>query len=121
MDPLSVEAQQMMLDRIKADQVNQNLANAQEYMPEAFGKCPCLHMGPTQCVFYSAEIVMLYVKVEVNQNPILAFVDSGAQMTIMSEACAKRYIYICICQFLFIFLFIPIVLCLIKTLTQLWT
>lgn len=73
LDPLSAEAQELAFEQLKLHRVAENFEQAQEHLPESF-----------------AEIVMLYVKVEINNVPMIAFVDSGAQSTIMSESCAAR-------------------------------
>lgn len=72
-DPFDVEAQKMIAEEIQRQQIDSNMHDAIEHMPEAFG-----------------QIHMLYIKCKVNGTPIDAFVDSGAQSTIMSKACAER-------------------------------
>lgn len=72
-DPFDVEAQKMIAEEIQRQQIDSNMQDAIEFMPEAFG-----------------QVHMLYIKCKVNGTPIDAFVDSGAQSTIMSKACAER-------------------------------
>lgn len=72
-DPLDMEAQQKIAEEIQMSNINQNMETAMEFSPESFG-----------------QVVMLYINCQVNGQPVKAFVDSGAQMTIMSVACAER-------------------------------
>eukprot|EP00127_Corallochytrium_limacisporum_P004775 Clim_evm1s175 gene=Clim_evmTU1s175 len=72
-NPMDVEAQKFLEDETRRRNVQERLEHAMEHTPEQFG-----------------HITMLYINCKVNDHPIKAFVDSGAQMSIMSKATAER-------------------------------
>jgi len=53
--------------------VNEQYMQAMQEYPESMGR-----------------VLMLYINAKINSHPLQAFVDSGAQMTIMSKSCAQK-------------------------------
>ncbi len=70
--PNDPEAQKMIADEIKKQLINKEYETAMENNPEFFG-----------------NVTMLYVATILNGHPMQAFVDSGAQITIISKKCAE--------------------------------
>ncbi|GMR33791.1 hypothetical protein PMAYCL1PPCAC_03986, partial [Pristionchus mayeri] len=69
----SAEGQALVMEQIRLENVERMYKEAFERMPEAF-----------------MPIHMLYIKIVVNGVPTFAFIDSGAQISIMSHSFAKQ-------------------------------
>lgn len=73
LDEFDPEAQAAALEKIRQAGIEASYAHAMENAPE-------LVVG---------QVFMLYIRGELNGHALKLFVDSGAQMTIMSRACAE--------------------------------
>ncbi|CAJ0928556.1 unnamed protein product, partial [Mesorhabditis belari] len=72
-DPTSEEGQRLLAEQIRLSNIDHSYEMAMEHNPEAY-----------------VSVHMLYVNMNINGFPVKAFVDSGAQVSVMSLACAKR-------------------------------
>eukprot|EP00172_Hildenbrandia_rubra_P004368 Plantae.Rhodophyta-Hildenbrandia_rubra.ctg8700.p1 GENE.Plantae.Rhodophyta-Hildenbrandia_rubra.ctg8700~~Plantae.Rhodophyta-Hildenbrandia_rubra.ctg8700.p1 ORF type:complete len:401 (-),score=89.40 Plantae.Rhodophyta-Hildenbrandia_rubra.ctg8700:737-1939(-) len=70
---MNKDQQTAIEEAIRRDNINKNFEAALEHNPESFG-----------------TVYMLYVDAKVNGNSVKAFVDTGAQTTIISKHCAQR-------------------------------
>ena len=68
-----MEAQKQIEEQIRQQMIQTDYENALENNPEFFG-----------------NVTMLYIDTTVNNKPVQAFVDSGAQSTIISKKCAEE-------------------------------
>jgi hypothetical protein len=72
-NPNDKEAKEYFDNKKKKGLVFQSYQQAMQEYPESMGR-----------------VLMLYIEAKINDHPIQAFVDSGAQTTIMSKKCAQK-------------------------------
>ena len=72
-NPMDAEANAYFGEQIRLSNVQRQYEQMMEEYPESMGR-----------------VLMLYIDCTVNNKPMQFFVDSGAEMTVMSSACADR-------------------------------
>uniref|UniRef100_A0A0R3RR07 UBA domain-containing protein n=1 Tax=Elaeophora elaphi TaxID=1147741 RepID=A0A0R3RR07_9BILA len=73
LDPTSAEGQRLIAEQIQRENIDFSHQFAMEHMPEAY-----------------IPVTMLYIKMKINGVEVKAFVDSGAQVSILSDSVAQR-------------------------------
>ncbi|EJD75732.1 DNA damage-inducible protein 1 [Loa loa] len=73
LDPTSAEGQRLIAEQIQRENIDFSHQFAMEHMPEAY-----------------IPVLMLYIKMKINGVEVKAFVDSGAQVSILSDSIAQR-------------------------------
>ena len=72
-DPNDPEVQQKIAKIIQQKNIDENLRQAQEYMPETL-----------------FPVHMLFINLEINKKKVVALVDTGAQSTVMSQDLCQK-------------------------------
>jgi len=72
-NPNDSKAKEYFEQKDRQKLVNEQYRDAMQEYPESMGR-----------------VLMLYIEAKINNKPLQAFVDSGAQTTIMSKKCAER-------------------------------
>lgn len=72
-NPQDIQANAYFAEKIRKENVQRQYEQMMEEYPESMGR-----------------VLMLYINCTVKEKPLQVFVDSGAQTTIMSSACADR-------------------------------
>jgi DNA damage-inducible protein 1 len=72
-DPNDPEVQQKIAKIIQQKNIDENLRQAEEYMPETL-----------------FPVHMLFINLEINKQKVVALVDTGAQSTVMSQDLCKK-------------------------------
>uniref|UniRef100_A0A183EE73 Peptidase A2 domain-containing protein n=1 Tax=Gongylonema pulchrum TaxID=637853 RepID=A0A183EE73_9BILA len=73
LDPSSAEGQRLIAEQIERENIDYSHQFALEHMPEAY-----------------IPVTMLYIRMKINGIAVKAFIDSGAQVSILSERIAQR-------------------------------
>ncbi|VDO47608.1 unnamed protein product [Onchocerca flexuosa] len=73
LDPTNAEGQRLIAEQIQRENIDFSHQFAMEHMPEAY-----------------IPVTMLFIKMKINGVEVKAFVDSGAQVSILSDSIAQR-------------------------------
>lgn len=72
-NPLTEEAQKFIAESIRNNQIRANYEMSRAYLPESV-----------------RNVCMLYIPIELHKTKLKAFIDSGAQSSLISKRCAEK-------------------------------